>query len=97
MSLPNHICSICGREWDDKQSHLCTDGPTRPAPRTGYTPCDWPECDRSPADGWALLRVNPTGQKGIFMCSEHAGRSPEEVADVMDAVAKAMSTIGSSS
>lgn len=60
---------------------------TEYVPRTAYTPCEWPECDRSPVGGWALFRVNPTGQKGIFMCSEHAGRSPKEVADVMDAVA----------
>lgn len=58
-------------------------------PRTGYTPCDWPECEHSIVNGWALFRVNPTGQRGIFMCSEHAGVSPEEVADLMDAVAAA--------
>jgi hypothetical protein len=58
--------------------------------RTAYTPCDWPDCDRSPAGGWALLRVNPTGQRGVFMCAEHAGASPDEVADVMDAVAAAL-------
>ncbi len=63
----------------------------QPKPRrNGYTPCDWPGCDRSIVTGWALFRVNPTGQTGIFMCSEHAGASPEEVADLMDAVAKAL-------
>ena len=58
-----------------------------PPVRTGYTPCDWPGCEHSIVNGWALFRVNPTGQRGIFMCSEHAGASPEEVADLMDAVA----------
>jgi hypothetical protein len=64
--------------------------------RTAYTPCDWPGCDRSPVDGWALFRVNPKGQTGVFMCSEHAGRSPEEVADLMDTVAQAMRQIDGS-
>ena len=64
--------------------------------RTGYTPCDWPDCPRTIVDGWALFRVNPTGQTGIFMCSEHAGASPEEVADLMDAVAKGVSQTGRS-
>lgn len=61
--------------------------------RTAYTPCDWPDCDRSPVDGWALFRVNPKGETGIFMCSEHAGASPEEVADLMDTVAEAMGAL----
>lgn len=39
--------------------------------RTAHTPCDEPGCDRSPADGHALFRVNPKGQPGIFMCEQH--------------------------
>lgn len=39
--------------------------------RNGYTTCDEPGCDRSPANGDALYRVNPKGEKGIFMCKEH--------------------------
>jgi hypothetical protein len=23
--LPNHTCSVCGREWDATRSHLCAD------------------------------------------------------------------------
>ena len=55
--------------------------------RTAYTPCDWPECDRSPANGHMLFRVNPKGQKGVFMCQEHAGPDADEVAEVWKAVA----------
>lgn len=40
--------------------------------RTAYTVCDEDGCDRSPANGDALFRVNPKGEKGIFMCREHA-------------------------
>lgn len=62
--------------------------------RTAYTPCDYPECNRTPADGWALFRVNPKGQTGIFMCSEHSDTSQEEVADLMDTVSSYMKDMG---
>lgn len=41
-------------------------------PRNGYTPCAADGCDRSPATGDALHRVNPKGERGIFMCERHA-------------------------
>jgi hypothetical protein len=39
--------------------------------RTAHTPCDEPGCDRSPANGDVLYRVNPKGartrrKKGLF-------------------------------
>lgn len=40
--------------------------------RTAYTSCNEETCDRSPANGFALFRVNPKGEKGVFMCEEHA-------------------------
>ena len=33
--------------------------------------CDYEGCVRNAEDG-PLLRVNPRGQKGIFMCQAHA-------------------------
>lgn len=39
--------------------------------RNAFTTCDEPGCDRSPAKGDALYRVNPKGEIGIFMCDEH--------------------------
>lgn len=39
--------------------------------RNAYTTCDEPGCDRSPANGDALFRVNPKGEPGVFMCKEH--------------------------
>jgi hypothetical protein len=39
--------------------------------RTAHTPCDEPGCGRSPVNGDVLYRVNPKGEKGIFMCEEH--------------------------
>lgn len=40
--------------------------------RTGLDPCDESGCDRTPADGYVLYRVNPKGQPGVYMCREHA-------------------------
>jgi hypothetical protein len=40
--------------------------------RTAYTTCDEPGCERAPANGDVLYRVNPKGEKGIFMCDKHA-------------------------
>ena len=40
--------------------------------RNGLTPCAVDGCDRSPATGDALHRVNPKGELGIFMCTTHA-------------------------
>lgn len=48
------------------------------------TPCAEEGCDRSAAQGYALYRVNPKGEKGIFKCSEHAGKSDP----VVEAIAK---------
>lgn len=40
--------------------------------RNAYTSCDYEGgCNRSPANGDALYRVNPKGETGIFMCAEH--------------------------
>jgi uncharacterized Zn finger protein (UPF0148 family) len=36
-----------------------------------YTPCAYGDCERCPADGTPLFRVNPKGERGIFMCAEH--------------------------
>jgi hypothetical protein len=36
-----------------------------------YTPCAQDGCDRSPATGHPLFRVNPKGEAGIFMCADH--------------------------
>lgn len=43
--------------------------------RTAHTTCDEPGCDRSPANGDVLYRVNPKGEKGIFMCKEHEAQT----------------------
>jgi hypothetical protein len=40
--------------------------------RNAHTPCDEPGCDRSPFKGDILFRVNPKGEKGIFMCNKHS-------------------------
>jgi hypothetical protein len=40
--------------------------------RNAYTPCDKQGCQRSPANGYALFRVSPKGQPGVFMCRDHA-------------------------
>lgn len=39
-----------------------------------YTPCAVDGCERSPANGAALHRVNLYGEEGIFMCAEHASK-----------------------
>ena len=39
--------------------------------RNAYDPRDEDGCDRSPANGHPLFRVNPKGEAGVFMCSEH--------------------------
>ena len=45
--------------------------------RNAYTPCDDPSgCDRSPATGHPLYRVNAKGEPGDFRCFEHANPSP---------------------
>ena len=42
-----------------------------------YTTCAEDSCDRSPATGWPLFRVNPKGERGVFMCKEHAAEVHE--------------------
>lgn len=37
-----------------------------------FTPCAVDGCERSPAAGDALHRVNLYGVEGIFMCGEHS-------------------------
>lgn len=39
--------------------------------RNAYAPCDEVGCDRSPANGDVLYRVNPKGEIGVFMCQQH--------------------------
>lgn len=39
--------------------------------RTAETPCAWPSCEKTVHDG-PLLRVNPKGEVGIWMCRPHA-------------------------
>jgi hypothetical protein len=39
--------------------------------RNAFTTCDEPGCPKSPANGDVLYRVNPKGEKGIFMCKDH--------------------------
>jgi len=33
--------------------------------------CQWSDCTKTVSDG-PLWRVNPKGERGIFMCGEHA-------------------------
>lgn len=37
-----------------------------------FTTCAEDGCARCAADGHVMWRVNTKGQKGIFMCGEHA-------------------------
>jgi hypothetical protein len=45
---------------------------TTERPRNAHTPCAWPGCTRTPAEGHVLVRVNPKGEPGIFMCRDDA-------------------------
>lgn len=36
------------------------------------TPCAFDGCVRTVHEGFAFFRVNPKGEKGIFMCLDHA-------------------------
>lgn len=54
---------------------------TQGQPRNAYTPCAWPGCTRTVAGGTALIRVNPKGQPGIWMCRDDAKVYTREVTD----------------
>lgn len=41
-------------------------------PRDAHTPCAWPGCTRAAARGDVLVRVNPKGEPGIWMCRDDA-------------------------
>jgi hypothetical protein len=36
------------------------------------TPCAWPGCTRSCSTGHVLVRVNPKGEPGLWMCRADA-------------------------
>ncbi|WP_153811614.1 MULTISPECIES: hypothetical protein [Rhodococcus] len=42
--------------------------------RNAHSPCDYPDCLRTPYDGYALYRVNAKGRPGVFMCEAHADK-----------------------
>lgn len=44
--------------------------PTQPTPKRIGSDCQRDGCPRTVADG-PLWRVNPKGERGIFMCEEH--------------------------
>jgi hypothetical protein len=52
---------------------------TQGQPRSAETPCAWPGCTRTPADGHVLVRVNDKGQPGIWMCRADAAIYAQEV------------------
>jgi hypothetical protein len=44
-------------------------------------------CGRGMADGVALFRQNPTGEKGVWACGEHNAKPVDPlVAEIVDAV-----------
>lgn len=48
-------------------------------PRNAMTPCAWPGCTRSPNKGHVLVRVNPKGQPGVYMCRDDAAEYAKRV------------------
>ncbi len=52
---------------------------------TAYSTCAFPGCDHRPIDGWAMYRVNPKGQPGIWMCKEHSEKPVDPVVELIAA------------
>lgn len=73
----SHMCGSetwnnAAGEWRTAEATLAAIWATAGQPRSAHTTCAWPGCTRSPDGGHVLVRVNPKGEPGIWMCLDDA-------------------------
>lgn len=53
--------------------------------------CFYPGCNRNPADGHAVFRINATGQLGVWACKQHRSHTDAPRDDEVDEITDILS------